>query len=141
MKKYLLSSTKHGGLDMTLTYGEDGFVTSMVVNKPCTTEVWRGLWGHPPFHTETLHELVQRSDGLYKYEEVPTDLSFPVFWDAYAHKVGNKGKVEKLWEALSEADRIAALAGIERYRSFLAARPHMEKAFAETWLRNRRWEV
>jgi hypothetical protein len=126
---------------MTLTYGEGDFLVSWVVHVPCPLATWRELWKLPPFDSHALVEFVRRSNGLYSLTEIPADLSFGVFWEAYGHKVGNKGKVEKLWNALGDGERVAALAGIERYRSFLATRPHMEKAFAETWLRNRRWEV
>ena len=137
MKKYRLTSAD-GEVDMTLSYGEDDFIRSWIINKSCSVEWWRRIWNFPPLTTGSIWRWGQEKD--ITVTEVPADLSFPIFWDAYAHKVGNKGKTEKLWDRLSEADRVAALAGLPRYESFLATRPTMEKAFAETWLRNRRWE-
>lgn len=138
MKKYSLTS-QSSPLNMTLAYGKDDFLVSWVVDASSLL-IWKQLWQYPPLTRTALYELVGRSKGAMQLAEVPADLSFAAFWDAYAHKQGNKGKVEKLWNALSEADRAAALAALPRYASFLATRPTMEKAFAETWLRNRRWE-
>lgn len=126
---------------MILTYGEDDFLTSWEVLKECPRLFWRVLWKQPPLNLEALGNMQQEFSGMFRLAEVPTDLSFPIFWDAYAHKVGNKKRAEKLWNALDEGERAAALAALPRYASFLITRPTMEKAFAETWLSQRRWEV
>ncbi len=140
MRKYRLES-KGGEVDMILSYGEDGFLVSWQVVKECPPTFWRLLWKLPPLNIIALGKMEEVFPGMFRLADVPADLSFKAFWDAYAHKVGNKGKVEKLWERLGEADRVAALAGIPRYDSFLATKPSMERAFPETWVRNRRWEV
>jgi hypothetical protein len=71
---------------------------------------------------------------------VPEDLSFQRFWETYGHKVGKKARVEKLWNALSEGDKIKCLAAIPRYKAWLAQRPNMEMLYPETFISQRRFE-
>lgn len=71
--------------------------------------------------------------------EIPKDLSFETFWEAYAYKVGKKERVKKKWEAMAEVERTKALAYIKKYNHFLAERPHMERKYAETYLNCAEW--
>lgn len=132
--------TKSNTVSMILTYGEDDFLERWEVEKPCPPTFWRLLWKHPPLSMSALMEMQEQNGEMFLIEEIPADLSFGVFWDAYGHKVGNKGRAERLWNALSDGERVAALRGVATYQSFLVTRSTMEKAFAETWLNQRRWE-
>ncbi|MEZ5195087.1 MAG: hypothetical protein R2764_01410 [Bacteroidales bacterium] len=84
-----------------------------------------------------------RSDDFKKYfviKKVAPDLSFEAFWEAYAYKVGKKERAQKLWEGLSDPDKALALSACPKYRYYLSTKTNMEQAYAETWLRNRRFE-
>jgi len=139
MKKYHLT-TSNESVNMTLAYGEDDFLTRWDVHTSCPRTFWQLLWHAPPLSLGALNMLLEKNPGMFLLKEVPEDMSFVVFWEAYKHKVGNKARAEKLWNALPETDRLAALRAVPRYLYFLVQRPNMEQAFAETWLNQRRWE-
>lgn len=67
------------------------------------------------------------------------DISFARFWNAYGKKVGNKGRVERKWNELPQADRIMALGVIPRIKRYYAAR-RLDLPYAETFLDQRRFE-
>lgn len=67
-------------------------------------------------------------------------VEFVKFWETYSYKVGNKKKAERLWNLLSEDERIAAILGIRRYNSYLSQHPTIEKVDPETYLAQKRWE-
>ncbi len=67
------------------------------------------------------------------------DLSFKAFWDAFAYKVGKKARAERLWKAMTDAEKQAALFQIKMYKQFVAIK-NQESAYPETWLHNRMWE-
>lgn len=62
--------------------------------------------------------------------------SFDAFWDAYEKKVG-RPKCEKLWDKLSNQDKIDCMAYIPRYKQ---AQPDKQyRKNPETFLRNKSW--
>ena len=67
------------------------------------------------------------------------DLSFARFWAAYDYKVGNKARVEKKWNALSQEDRLLALSGIARQRRHSESHK-TDMPYPETYIDQRRWE-
>jgi len=72
--------------------------------------------------------------------ELPPDLSFVLFYNLYDYKIGKKERTIKLWQALSEADRVKVLTKIPAYKSYLAHHPNIQKMYPETFLNQRRWE-
>jgi hypothetical protein len=76
----------------------------------------------------------------FRYAEIAEDASFKAFWELFAYKVGNKSKVERLWNAMSEAEKSQALLKIPKYKYSLAQSNNREQAYPETWLNQRRWE-
>lgn len=133
--KYLLKLNSDPSRAMIFEYGPDRFLVSLTVTDAMPIAVWKELWNAPPLNEDVL----LRGYTFGSIKEIPTDLSFAAFWEAYAHKVGNKPKTEKLWNALSEMDKIAALAAVPRYIRWLSVRT-VEQAMASTWLTQRRWE-
>jgi hypothetical protein len=72
------------------------------------------------------------------FSTVPADLSFATFWQKYNYKVGDKARAEKLWNKLSESERVTALKSILHYNKFLQIKK-LDKAYAETWLSQKRF--
>jgi len=72
-------------------------------------------------------------------EAVPKDLSFVVFWETYAYKIGDRTRTMKLWTALTEPDRIKCLRSIKQYNQFLQQKPSMERLYPETYLKQERF--
>jgi hypothetical protein len=89
----------------------------------------------PLFEADFL-ERANRSKVVYS--TVPADLSFSAFWNAYAYKVGDKARAEKLWNKLSEAEKVTALKAIPAYNYFLKTKK-IDKTYAETWLNQKRF--
>lgn len=67
------------------------------------------------------------------------DYSFERFWNLYGYKVGSKDRVKKKWDRLPEGEKILALGSIPRYRRFAESK-HIEMAYPETYIDQRRWE-
>ena len=91
-----------------------------------------------PINELDLQFFHHDSKGTLK--KIETDLSFDTFWNSYNYKVGNKKRAEKLYEALSDADKAEALRVIPIYDQFLAIKKNQDKLYAETYLSQRRFE-
>lgn len=81
--------------------------------------------------------LTPREEEEERKEEKRINIGFAVFWDMYDKKVGEKSKLEKKWEDLSDKDRMAIIEYIPKYKS---ANP--DKAYRkdpQTFLNNKSW--
>jgi len=95
------------------------------------------LWDFVPRNVTTLSKWSKNKD--VKYKKVAEDLSFQKFWNEYAWKRGNKGRAERLWNALSEVDKAAAMASLSGYKFWLSS-TGTTQIFAEGYLSQRRFE-
>jgi hypothetical protein len=134
---YLFTSAKLDG-KMLFKYHSNGMLAGFEVEGYPTSEQLRWIMRNMPVHESMIGELQRLTRGVI--EKVLPDLSFDHFWDTYRYKVGNKRRAEKLWDALSEADRAKAITSIISYDNFLARRPNQEKAYPETYLAQRRFD-
>lgn len=118
----------------------------------CVTFNERSAWGF-------VNPVLKRLPGVVHYMEagIPpemkalqdercvvknmtdTDLSFARFWNQYGYKVGNKGTVEKKWNALTAEDRMLALQGIGRQRRHSESH-RTDMPYPQTYIDQRRWE-
>lgn len=120
-------------------YDESGMLSKVLVEGgDMNARKW--LFTHIPVEQEDLEVFRQFFGKQVSVSEAPTDTSFKAFWDQYAYKVGKIEKVTQMWEALSEADRLACLKSIPKYNRWIAAKANMEKAYPQTFLSQRRWE-
>lgn len=76
-----------------------------------------------------------------KAQHIPPELTFSVFWDAYGYKVGNRKRAEKLWDRMTDGQRLKALVCIPEYDKYLARKKSMEKTYPETFLSQERYET
>lgn len=67
------------------------------------------------------------------------DVSFDAFWKLYNYKIGKKSRAESLWNELSDNEKGVAMNAVKDYNRWLLTKS-IEKAYAETWLGQRRWE-
>lgn len=135
--KYLVTSPKMAG-SMVMEYDDAGTIRKWHNNAEMTDEQLGFLISNFPVTQRFLESMGTK--GIFKLKEVPADLSFAAFWEAYAYKVGDKKRAEKLWKLLSEEEKAAALLSIPKYLYFLSTHPAIERAHAITWLNQRRWE-
>lgn len=89
-----------------------------------------------PLKEATFLDVATRSGVVFSVK--PPDLSFEKFWNAYAYKVGDKNRSEKLWNKFSDAEKITALKVIPIYNLFLRTK-NLDKAYPETWLNQKRF--
>lgn len=100
---------------------------------------------------EAIVFLLKRMPGLLSQLEyykqldnvkvtlIPFDSSFDTFWDTYSNKFGNKSRSEKLWNALSEQERIKAIKHIQAYNQWLLMNTGVQKKLPETYLNQQSW--
>ena len=138
MTNYLLSSTAFTG-EIELRFNEKLALVFYDNRADMTAEQFNFLFSLFPFTEEELIKLTKRASALtlVKHYEKKT---FKQFWDAYDYKVGNKGRAEKLWNALTDTEHALIMHHLKAYDTYLASRPRMEKLYAETYLNQRRWE-
>lgn len=150
MSKYILLAVDHLGDEKSMVFefdkSEPNFLISWVVTGTWTVEFWKFAWKNPPLNYSALMMWEQRiawTPWDYPFQisikEVPKDLTFAHFWDLYDYKVGDKKKAEKAWNAATDADKIAALAGIPKYKYWLSCCTTAQ-AHAVTYLNQRRYE-
>jgi hypothetical protein len=87
-----------------------------------------------PMKMEDLGTLKGKS-GVIK--EI-TDLSFEGFWSKYEYKV-DKQQAEHFWNKMSKPDKLAALAGINKYK-YRCKLKNTAMIYPVRYLRYRRWE-
>lgn len=137
--KYIITSNKLKG-KILFNYGLNGFIKSFEIEseQDVNEKFVKWLFSNFPYHEQGLESAIFKT--LFIIRPVADDLSFKAFWEAYDYKVGNKKKTEKLWNALTDPERAQALAACPKYIYYLSTKTNMEQAYAETWLRNRRFE-
>lgn len=137
MTKYTLISKKYPDVKAEVTYRDEGSLYGVVFISDMDGVQKSWLLTHVP----KLESELQYLQKYFTVEQIIGDLSFDAFWDKYNYKVGNKKRAEKLWNALSEADRIQALKVIASYDNWLKRKNYIqEKCYPETYLNQRRFE-
>lgn len=135
---YAIISTRTAATMLTLTF-DDGRIKQVTFGASLTDEQLAYLFNNIPFNEENLKAMCHNSGGKLKYEVLPTDLSFDAFWTAYAYKVGEKPKCIKLWNALTDVERLDALNAIKKYDKFLHLK-QTAKIYPERFLSKKYWE-
>ena len=70
-------------------------------------------------------------------EKTKINFQFEDFWDLYDKKVGDRDKIKKKWQALTDPDRAAAINYIPGY---IASRPDKQfRKYPTTFLNNKSW--
>lgn len=141
MSKYIVIAHDDEGNEISMTFEYDNgmfnFLKSWTVSGKWENHFWRWVWTKPPLTQEVLIEW--KHPMIREIKEVPEDLTFARFWDLYDYKVGDKKKAEKAWNNAPDADKIAALAGIPKYKYWLSCCTTAQ-AHAVTYLNQRRYE-
>lgn len=71
--------------------------------------------------------------------EVPKDVSFKVFWDAYNYKeAGDKKDAEKKWNLLDDTEKVNALLYIKKYNAH-QLNSGVARLYAKTYINQKRW--
>lgn len=84
-------------------------------------------------HMET--ETENRTITINKTKDINIDFDF--FWDYYDKKVGEKGKIKKKWDKLTDEERQKAFNFIESYKIVQPDKYYRKNP--ETFLNNKSW--
>ena len=118
---------------------EDGILSNLQMPMGVTAEQAWWLKTSIPERESELKAWAAQSQIL-QVDEVPQDLTFNAFWEAYNYKVGKKDRAIKYWNALTESDKAKVFQAIPKYNFWLAQRPNMERLYPEGFLHQRRFE-
>ena len=138
MIKFLISSTAFTG-EIEMRYNTLGALVFYDNRADMSIDQFNFLLSQFPRTEDEMLKLCRASKTI-TVVKTSVQVVFKDFWSAYAYKVGNKDRAEKLWNALTETEHHLIMAHIKAYDAYLASRPRMEKLYAETYLNQRRWE-
>lgn len=139
MRKYMLTKPTISG-EMLVTYNEEGDLIKWELNADLTPIQRHWFATHAPLNMSMLTEIVGFTEMTMTEVTVTPDLTFAYFWDAFNNKVGDKRRAEKLWNKLSDGEKMAAISAIPRYYRYLSVNTYLSPTHPATWLHQRRWE-
>lgn len=138
MKTYHITSSKWGGF-VKLVYDRTGVLCYLdLLQAEMDTEQKVSFLFALSHELVDLPKLVEISKAITITEvhEVPT---FEQFWELYNYKV-SKHKVTKLWEKLTDSDKLEAVMSIKPYDKYVESRG-IAKKYPDTYIRNRDFET
>lgn len=135
MNTYIIHGQTFKG-NVTLQYDESDRLRMIILDTEMTDEQHSRFIRQIPLFEKDFLYRAERS-GIHLSVQ-PPDLSFEVFWKKYDYKVGNKQRTEKLWNTLSDAEKVSALRAVPFYNNFLGIK-RLDKAYPETWLNQKRF--
>jgi len=133
--KYILKSHRNP-YHVTVAYGPNGTLTGIQFSEEISLEEFLRVTSQIDYEESALKRRFARFPRLIT--EVPEDLGFQAFWDAYGLK-RNKKRAERLWGKMSEKQKTAALAYIPKYINSLKLSGVAQK-YPDTYLMNEVWE-
>ncbi len=148
MKKYLVTAVGWDG-QMGVTYDLEGTLQSVVFSDDCNwgfvqrKSSLRVVPGSDLLVAETF-EACKTEKGGKAFSVTSADVipTFEEFWAAYpatSDEKGNKKPAQDKWDALSNADRMAAFAALKDYKGKLKRLGYQAPQHVKTWLNQRGW--
>lgn len=134
MKHILIYSAKFTG-QIALKYDDAGMLISFdATGAQMTNNQLVAFHQRMPFTISWLYSLVDRTGVTV--EEIPEDLTFDRFWEAYDRKI-NRLRCEPLWKKLSDAEKMQALRSLAPYEAYLQRTGYRSKADPEGFLKKK----
>jgi hypothetical protein len=140
MKRYLITSAAFTG-EIQVLYGQDAKLLYIdFLNCEMSEEQISFFKEKLPVYwsDENFNKAFASAKSINVVEE-GYKIAFDTFWNKYNLK-HNRIRAEKLWNKLSEADKVNAYFGLRGYERHLMLNQWKSKADPETYLRNRYWE-
>ncbi|MEQ1554088.1 MAG: hypothetical protein ABL929_07915 [Ferruginibacter sp.] len=136
MKRYLITNARYEG-EVVLVYNTDGILQKIdFANTNMTVAAIAKFKDYIPAQECDLKKAFSSETIIVKNDFV---ILFETFWQKYNHKF-NKDRCEKLWQKMSNADKVLAYFGLDKYHRFLRKNVGHLKLHPDTYLRNRAWE-
>lgn len=137
MFKYLIELPRFQSV-IALEYDANGLLIALNCDwQTADDKVITFFFQHVPFTTNKLEVYKKTPNVTVKKAEV--DISFDRFWELYNNKLDKKTRVEKIWNTLSEIEKLKALAFIPKYENQLFTQG-ITKKYPSTYLNSRIWE-
>lgn len=133
MKHYILTSSKFEG-SVTFKYDESGYLVSYEYNAEMSEDMRVYMLRRLPLTEDSFQYMIRDSKSA-KVEEVPEDLSFDAFWNAYNFK-HNRKRCEPLWKKMSMEDKMLCLKSIVAYNRYLKRNSWLNKKHPDGYLSN-----
>jgi hypothetical protein len=140
MKKLLLTSPKFDG-EICVLYDTEGKLALVdLQGAECSEKQIDYLIRMiPAKYVSSKEMLASLESKTLRMIEADYEVGFEMFWTEYDQK-NNKQRCIKLWDRLSEADKVKAFVGIKKYKRHLQLNVWKNQADPDTYLRNRYWE-
>jgi hypothetical protein len=139
MKKLILTSPQFEG-EVELLYGTDMILAVIdLQNAKLTEKQIKFMKSLAPIQFTDITEVKAafQTDTLH-IAEADYKVTFDMFWDKYGIK-RNRDRSEKLWNKMSEANKVKAYSGLNAYLRFLALNSWRNKAQPDTYLKDQYW--
>ncbi|WP_437918423.1 hypothetical protein [Sphingobacterium sp. LRF_L2] len=139
MRKYVLTSQMFAG-SVTFGYNENGRLVWLDDDADFNDmqRDWLLSESRFPKYIDMVDALANVIKG--KLTEVPYDISFDAFWDAYANKK-NRKRAEGLYNKMSEQQRLKCILSISPYLNYLSRVKWRNQSDPDTYLRNEQYET
>lgn len=137
MRKFVITSPRFQGT-LTFWYNELDLLVHYDNDSDMSEAGHVRILQHLPLQSTSLKEIEIMTKGMLN--ELPPDISFDVFWEAYRVKE-KKSRALPLWKKLSDADKMAAITSVKAYDRYLQRVSWRNKALPDKYLRERYFET
>lgn len=132
--RYIITSRKFVG-EIEVKFNSQSYICAFDIRAQLTGEQINYFLNNLPIREEGID--VFKSDTV-TIKMLPDDLTFESFWKRYDYKVGHKKKAEKMWERMSDAERMKAIEWLKNYDTQLKF-TGVAKMYPETYLLQKRY--
>lgn len=134
MKKFTLTFPSYQG-EITFTYDDNDLLSGIAFGGNHPEWMKSAVLKTLPMTVQKLLNVNWR-DGILTEEA--EKVTFQMFWDRYADKArSSKVKTERVWNRMSEGERVKAYRYVNRYKSAI---PHgVCMKYAATYLNDQMW--
>lgn len=139
--KYRITVKRNGNeAAMIVAYDADGMLQNIEIVTPgLQSQQINWMIGLVEGSEEYVKLRTSKYDFV-KVDEIPQEVSFPIFWDTYGYKVGRLA-AEREWNKLSKEDQGRAILQAPRYHQWRKQKnPTPEAVHPERFLKNRRFD-
>ena len=136
--KYILIPKANPSISILFKYGFNQLLTEFKIEGEPTETQHQWILERMPVN-EKFIEQYKKTDKFI-ITEVPMDLSFEAFWDAYDLKIDKKKQCQNLWHSMKDEERIKALLYIDVYNKQLK-KTQVQKAYPTTYLNQEYYNV
>jgi hypothetical protein len=144
MKKYLLYPDKNSTDHVSYEFDADNKLVAFRLEKQLNAEQFANFRRLLPYDLVAFHAMIdewRQKNISFKLDEVPVDLSFERFYNAYAFLGGekrNRIRAEKEYSRLADSEKIKAINYIKGYAS-QCKNSGIAMKHPDSYLKNKQW--